>query len=192
MQDRDAYREKLYGAWKPVKAERHIVPPAGPFNLPAGGRSGKSKRAFTGAHGGKGMTDSRRKGEAGEREAALLLQDLLGTAVVRNLTQTRDGGHDLIGIAGWSVEVKRAAKPRIAEWWAQAARQANGARPVLIYRIDRRPWRAVIALRDVVPGFEGQPRDDLTWTLEASLEVFAALVREALPTATVEPIEEEP
>ncbi|MBA2591163.1 MAG: hypothetical protein H0U97_02440, partial [Gammaproteobacteria bacterium] len=51
------------------------------------------------------MTDSRRKGKAGEREAALLLQDLLGTAVVRNLTQTRDGGHDLIGIAGWSVEV---------------------------------------------------------------------------------------
>ncbi|MDQ3580514.1 MAG: hypothetical protein M3495_02290 [Pseudomonadota bacterium] len=143
------------------------------------------------------MTDSRRKGKAGEREAALLLQDLLGTAVVRNLTQTRDGGHDLIGIAGWSVEVKRAAKPRIAEWWAQAARQANGARPVLIYRVDRRPWRAVIALRDVVLGFEGQPRDELTWTLEASLEVFAALVREGLcpvthPMGTVEPVEEEP
>jgi hypothetical protein len=68
---------------------------------------------------------------------------------------------------------------------------------VLIYRVDRKPWRAVIALRDAVPGFEGQTRDEVTWTLEASLEVFAALVREGLcpvthPTATVEPVEEEP
>ena len=61
------------------------------------------------------MISSRRKGKRGELEVAALLRDLLGTAVVRNLTQTRDGGHDLIGLPGWSAEVKRAAKPRVSE-----------------------------------------------------------------------------
>jgi hypothetical protein len=126
------------------------------------------------------MTSSRRKGKRGELEVAALLRDLLGAAVVRNLTQARDGGHDLIGIPGWAVEVKRAATPRIAEWWKQAAGQANGCRPALLYHVDRYPWRAVLALADAVPGFEGQSREGLTWTLETSLEVFTALVRQEL------------
>lgn len=127
------------------------------------------------------MTSSRRKGKHGELEAAALLRDLLGTSVVRNLTtQARDGGHDLLGLPGWAVEVKRAAKPRIVEWWNQTVDQANGAKPVLLYRVDRYPWRAVLALADAVPAFEGQSRDGLTWTLETSIEVFAALVREEL------------
>ena len=33
--------------------------------------------------------------------------------------------------------------------------QANGAKPALSYRVDRKPWRAVVALTDVAPGFEG-------------------------------------
>ena len=48
--------------------------------------------------------------------------------------------------------------------------QANEAKPVLLYRVDRKPWRAVVALADAVPGFEGQARDEVTWTLEISLE----------------------
>jgi hypothetical protein len=101
------------------------------------------------------MIASRRKGKAGELEVAALLRALLGTAVVRNLTQVRDGGHDLIGLPGWSAEVKRASTPRVHQWWRQTVGQANGAKPVLLYRTDRRAWRAVIALADV-PGFEGQ------------------------------------
>ena len=137
------------------------------------------------------MTSSRRKGKRGELEVAALLRDLLGRGVVRNLTQARDGGHDLLGLPGWSPEVKRAAKPRIIEWWKQATDQANGAKPVLLYRVDRRPWRAVVALADAVPGFEGQARDEVTWTLETSLEGFAALVREGL-RPVVEPVEAPP
>lgn len=124
------------------------------------------------------MTDSRRKGKAGKREAALILRDLLGPSVLRNLTQARDGGHDLIGIPGWTTDVKRTCTPRVPEWWRQTVGQANGAKPALIYRVDRKPWRAVVALTDVAPGFEDQARDEVTWTLETSLEVFAALVRE--------------
>jgi hypothetical protein len=126
------------------------------------------------------VTSSRRKGKCGELEVAALLRDLLGTAVVRNLTQARDGGHDLIGLPGWSAEVKRAAKPRVPEWWRQTVAQTGEARPALFYRLDRKPWRAVIALADIAPGFEGQARGEVTWTMETSLEGFAALVREGL------------
>lgn len=100
-----------------------------------------------------GLT-SRRKGKAGEREAAAILRDLLGVDIRRNLTQSRDGGDDLSGLPGWSIEVKRAARPRLAQWWAQTVEQANGSRPVLLYRVDRQDWRAVLALADVLPGFE--------------------------------------
>ena len=125
------------------------------------------------------MTSSRRKGKRGELEVAALLRDLLGAAVARNLTQARDGGHDLLGLPGWAAEVKRSAKPRIGEWWNQTVDQANGAKPVLLYRVDRKPWRAVVALADVGWGFEGQSRD-LDWTLETSIEAFSAIVREGL------------
>lgn len=125
------------------------------------------------------MTSPRRKGKRGELEVAALLRDLLGTAVVRNLTQARDGGHDLLGLPGWSAEVKRAAQPRVAEWWKQTVDQANGAKPALLYRVDRRPWRAVIALADLMPAFEEQSRD-LDWTLETSIKAFSAIVRDGL------------
>jgi hypothetical protein len=103
------------------------------------------------------MISSRRKGKSGELEVAALLRDLLGPSVLRNLTQVRDGGHDLIGIPGWAVEAKRACTPRVPEWWRQAVAQAGEARP----------------------GFEGQARE-LGWTLEMGIEVFAAIVREGL------------
>jgi hypothetical protein len=108
------------------------------------------------------MIASHRKGKHDELEVAALLRNLLGTAVVRNLTQVRDGGHDLLGLPGWSAEVKRACTPRVHQWWRQAVAQAGEVRPVLFYRLDRKPWRAVIALTDAVPGFEGQPRREVT------------------------------
>lgn len=123
------------------------------------------------------MTDSARKGKNGERELARLLRDHLGADVVRNLEQARQGGADLLGIAGWAVEVKRAARPRMAEWWHQARQQADatGQRPALCYRLDRQPWRVVVALRHVATGFGAAP---LSMTVETDIETFAALVRE--------------
>jgi hypothetical protein len=80
------------------------------------------------------MTSSRRKGKDGELEVAALLRDLLGFHVARNLTQARDGGHDLIGLPGWSAEVKRASTPRVPEWWRQTVAQAGDAKPVPLYQ----------------------------------------------------------
>ena len=126
------------------------------------------------------MTDSqRRKGASGERELAGLLRELLGVDVTRNLMQARQGGADLLGVTGWALEVKRAARPRLTAWWLQACQQAEAVRlkPALAYRLDRQPWRVVLALRHVAAGFEHAPT---SMCVETDLEVFAALTRESL------------
>ena len=121
----------------------------------------------------------RRKGKAGELEIARLLRELLGADVTRNLVQSREGGADLLGVPGWAVEVKRAARARLSEWWLQTCQQAEstGQKPALFYRLDRQPWRVVVALRHVTAGFENAP---LALRLETDVEVFAALVRESI------------
>ena len=87
-----------------------------------------------------------RKGKEGERELARLLREHLGAGVTRNLAQARQGGVDLQGLSGWAIEVKRAARPRLAEWWVQTCQQAEatGQRPALFYRLDRQLWRVVV------------------------------------------------
>lgn len=135
-----------------------------------------------------------RKGRRGEQELAGLLRDLLGADIVRNLSQSRDGGCDLVGLPGWSLEVKRrAGHQRLETWWAQCCRQAEdaGLRPALAYRLDRRPWRFVLPLR-VVPGFENAP---LELRIETGLVEFAALIRELCgcsASITMAPSIEEP
>ena len=101
------------------------------------------------------MTDSRRKGTAGEREFASAVLDTLGVRLARRLDQCRAGGFDLapepgddsagaVLLAGYAIEVKRhrAVTPAsVALWWRQAVRQseAAGLAPLLAYRADRRP-----------------------------------------------------
>jgi xanthine dehydrogenase iron-sulfur cluster and FAD-binding subunit A len=97
----------------------------------------------------------RTKGQGGEREAAHLLSEITGQAVTRRVRQ-HAGDADLIGLPGWAVEVKRAravSRAVVAAWWEQACRQAamvalfagSDCRPLLLYRQDRQPWRAVWA-----------------------------------------------
>ena len=122
----------------------------------------------------------RRKGKVGELELVRLLRELLGANVARNLEQSRQGGADLLGLPGWAIEVKRAARARLSEWWLQTCTQAEvtGQRPALFYRLDRQPWRVVVALRHVATGFDHAPMD---LRIETDLDCFAALVRESLP-----------
>ena len=119
---------------------------------------------------------SRTKGATGEREIAALIRDLTGHDVKRRVRQ-RDGDSDLEGVPGWSVEVKRAAKPQLSAWWLQTVEQARKgrAKPVLFYRIDRRQWRAVWPLCLVVGG---EQWGGLEWTAETSVEGWAAVMRE--------------
>jgi hypothetical protein len=69
---------------------------------------------------------SRTKGKAGEREIAALIRDLTGWDVRRRVRQ-HDGDSDLMGVPGWSIEVKRharATRADLASWWQQTVDQA--------------------------------------------------------------------
>lgn len=89
---------------------------------------------------------SRNKGAAAEREVLKLLGAELGVMLERNLTQTREGGADCLGVKGWAIEVKRQERLSRPAWWRQACEQAArvGAEPMLLYRRNREKWQALI------------------------------------------------
>lgn len=104
----------------------------------------------------------RAKGANGEREIAndlnALIQQVLrsqewpehvvnacANAVQRNQNQSAVGGNDLSNTFGLSIEVKRQEALAINSWWDQcmAAADRNKEVPVLLYRQNHKPWRAV-------------------------------------------------
>ena len=122
--------------------------------------------------------NSRTKGSAGEREAAKIWFDLTGIKLERNLKQWRSGGFDLEGLDGWAIEVKRAKKPLLQQWWQQTIEQAGeaGLKPVLWYRLDNQKWRVVLPVGLLNPDFH--PGDSIEYTCEMSPECFAMVWRE--------------
>lgn len=133
-----------------------------------------------------GKINSRAKGASAERELIKELSQYLGDDLVaplkRNLEQTRVGGHDIVGLDGWALEVKRYRQIResdIARFWEQAVEQAEriGVNPVLAYREDFRSWRVVIHLSVLQ---DGMTWPGVQWTAEIGIEAFAAIVRERL------------
>lgn len=111
--------------------------------------------------------NSRTKGKTGELELANLINSNLGKKyLVRNLRQTRDGGHDLDvdqrlavddgyhicqKLDSLAIEVKRHQMCRpsdIKQWWTQAVTQAGrkNSVPVLFYRSDRGSWNCMLPL----------------------------------------------
>ncbi len=101
------------------------------------------------------MPNSKRKGNAGERELAHLLA-ARGIHCQRN-DQCYVGGEDnpdvsaTIGGAALHLEVKRTERFRLWDALEQATRDANGhAVPVVVHRANRRPWVAVLALDDLL------------------------------------------
>ena len=134
-----------------------------------------------------GKINSRAKGAAAEREFCKELAEFLGDELTeplkRNLEQTRKGGHDIVGLDGFALEIKRYRAIKegdIVKFWAQAVDQAKrvDAEPVLAYREDFCSWRVRIPW--------GFMMDDMAWdedvdfTLELSLKAFATLVRERI------------
>lgn len=138
-----------------------------------------------------GAIDSRRKGSQSEREFSALIHDHLGIRLVRILTQSRGGGHDLEpapGEAGPAVDVLRglafeckryrAIPPALlARFWAQTVRQAQAAGliPALCWRADRSPWKITVPLcwlADMGTSW------DLELTATLAVEAFALAVRE--------------
>ncbi len=118
---------------------------------------------------------SRDKGKAGERECARLIAELTGWEVRRRVRQC-EGESDLefVGVPGWSVEVKRAAKPALNAWWRQTVAQAKECEhPVLFYRIDRQQWVARWPLSVIT----GQGLGVVAYC-ETTLDTWATVARE--------------
>lgn len=122
--------------------------------------------------------NSREKGAAAEREFAQLVRDLTGWVLLRNLDQSRSGGHDLMAaedcpLNRFAIEIKRHAVVRphqVSEWWEQATQQAikAGKTPLLACRADRGKWRVIVP----VHWLSGNPRH--YGTAEFSLNDFGA------------------
>lgn len=132
----------------------------------------------------------RTKGAAGEREFCKIFSEMIGVELARNLMQTRNGGEggDTTPLGPWAIEIKRAATPRIKDWWKQAVEQATNERiPVLAYRIDRHDWRIFLPIRVLNSDNDlwiGCSDARMEWGAEISLHAFAAIVREQVAYAS--------
>jgi len=95
---------------------------------------------------------SRNKGQRGEREIIELIRMATGITMKRNLNQVRNGGHDLIGIDGIAIEVKRQEKLAINSWWSQTEKQAKvtNAIPILAYRQSKKKWVFLLGDKNTV------------------------------------------
>jgi hypothetical protein len=96
---------------------------------------------------------SRRKGAAGEREAAAALNEMLGTRFHRG--RQYHGGPDSPDLAGdlpgLHIEVKRCEALALYPALAQARRDAPGlAVPAVMHRRNGKPWVIIVEVCDLI------------------------------------------
>ncbi len=134
--------------------------------------------------------NSRAKGASAEREFASLVYDWSGVRLIRNLEQTRSGGHDLIvhpdevgpvadAFRRLAIECKRyqaATESSIQKWWNQALVQANQAQliPILAYRGNRESWRVVVPISYI--GHHLCQSNQINYTATLSIEGFCHVI----------------
>lgn len=123
---------------------------------------------------------SRNKGKAGEREVCRLIQDLLGINATRRVRQ-HGSDSDILGVNGWSIEVKNAAEQRLSEWWRQTVEQSGPDVPALFYKVPRKGWRVRWPLAILLVNQRGGMWSEEAWTADTTPEAWAAVVREMLP-----------
>jgi Holliday junction resolvase len=126
---------------------------------------------------------SRRKGAAFEREIANMIRDDLGLEAKRNLMQTAEGGHDLLGVPGWALECKRYASCTASDYkcfWMQTVTQAEavGCKPALIVKQDRKPIQVFISWGGL--GSDCFEQSDFNAAAQISWDLFCGIVRETL------------
>jgi hypothetical protein len=125
---------------------------------------------------------SRRKGHDFEREFCRWVRDEFGIEFGRNLKQygtAQEGDTDPLG--GYLPECKNCARLNLKAWWGQAVEQAKkrNLRPLLVYKIARKGWRAVVP-DEAAWATEAAWRYDYEYTKEVSPALLALIVREHL------------
>jgi len=104
---------------------------------------------------------SRDKGARGERELARVLTELTEVEWRRGVSQSRFGGREGADVEcveleawnDWHLEVKRRKDyVDLHAAMAQACRDAQerDRSPVVVWRVDRRPWRVTVRAGDLV------------------------------------------
>ena len=132
------------------------------------------------------MVNGRNKGASFERETAKMLEAELGISFKRDLEQYRAADHgDLIPDDPdfpFVIECKRYAsgtgcKPA---WWkqAQAAADAVGKIPCVVYKYDRREVRFVVPFTALYSAFGTACRSD--HQAEMNLDAFCYITRELM------------
>ena len=122
-----------------------------------------------------------KKGKKAEWIFATKLKQHLDIKVSRNLNQARNGGHDLLGLEPFAIEVKDQVRLCLPEWWKQAVRQAEEVNkkkncsliPMLAYNIAHKGWRIKLPLHCIVTGM--QEDFSLDATVELKLPAFVLL-----------------
>lgn len=94
---------------------------------------------------------SLRKGKVGEREAATELRRLFGVEARRG--RQFAGGDDspdvVTAITDVHIEVKRVEEFRLYKAIEQAVGDAGTKVPVVLHRMNQRPWVAIVRLDDL-------------------------------------------
>ena len=125
---------------------------------------------------------SRRKGHDFEREFCRWVRDEFGIPFGRNLKQyatAQEGDTD--PLAGYLPECKNCARLNIKAWWHQTvvAAKRRDLIPLLIYKVPRKGWRAVMP--DPLAWETGEAwRYDFEFTKEVGPSCLALIVRERL------------
>lgn len=100
-------------------------------------------------------TNSKQKGNRGERELAALLQ-AKGHDAHRNY-QWATGGMENpdVSLPGVHIEVKRTEKLSLYDAMEQACRDANGKTlPIVAHRRNRKDWVVIMTLSDFMEVYE--------------------------------------
>lgn len=95
------------------------------------------------------MTNSRRKGAAGERELSKVLRGYGYDARRGQQFSGANGDADVVGLPGIHIECKRVERLNIYDGLAQARSDAkNGDIPAVFHRKDRSEWLVTMSLED--------------------------------------------
>jgi hypothetical protein len=144
--------------------------------------------------------NSRAKGASAELEFSNIIYQWAGIRLIRNLEQSRSGGHDLIVHADefgpvadsfrtLAIEIKRHSKVTpglIKAWWAQAQQQAehNELTPILAYRADRQDWQVIAPLHLINATMSRNMGLDSTCSV--SVKGFCSIIRDGTPALVEE------
>ena len=97
---------------------------------------------------------AKNKGKVGEREAAVILQEVLRLEVgaLRRSVQYcgRAGTADIVGIEGIHIECKRCEKLSVYSAIEQAQRDSQGNVPIVMHRRNNKGWLLIVEVENLL------------------------------------------